>query len=253
MIIPGPNKPSDFQVRVLARRERSLCCVWLSRARRHNRFVYPPPPPPPPCQPFLEILCDELLMLYWYGAPVSIPAVPGPGPSTNQTEVPAVCRAMLISFLGDYPAQTATANTASQPAINGACYCCTVPGLRGPGNTTTIYPSATTNANLFGRAASEPAPPPPPPYATKDNDYFLNAARAADHSAYNRAHASHPARLNGTGIYGSHAFQELPYWRECFRSPDSAHGISNDLKSIVDMFTGASALVHAPALMIFFM
>ncbi|KAG1656593.1 hypothetical protein FOA52_006628 [Chlamydomonas sp. UWO 241] len=210
MIIPGPNKPADFQ-------------------------------------PFMEILVDELLMLYWFGAPVTIPADVGPaphagaGPAPHAMAVPtinhtaAMCRAMVISALGDYPAQTATENMASQPAHQGACYKCTVPGLRGPCSNCTIYPFASTDTILFGRAGSAP-----PPIVCKNNEYCMNAARAADHSPYKRSNDCHPARSKGTGtgIYNSHCFQQLPYWDEAFREVDPAHNISNEIKGICDMFTG---------------
>ena len=45
------------------------------------------------------------------------------------------------------------------------------------------------------------------------------------------------------GIFGSHAFQLLPYWREdIMRKPDPAHTLANEITAILQGFTGDIAL-----------
>ena len=41
------------------------------------------------------------------------------------------------------------------------------------------------------------------------------------------------------GVFGSHAFQLLPYWLEhLMRKPDPAHTLANEIRSIIDSVTG---------------
>lgn len=70
--------------------------------------------------PYLDILADELDLLYWDGVEVV-------HATTNET---FICRAMLLSIVTDYRGMPEIFRVAQSPAFVGACYVCGVEGWR---------------------------------------------------------------------------------------------------------------------------
>jgi len=70
--------------------------------------------------PYLDILADELDLLYWDGVEIV-------HASTKET---FTCRAMLLSIVTDYRGMPEIFRTAQSPAFIGACYVCGVEGWR---------------------------------------------------------------------------------------------------------------------------
>ena len=240
---------------------------WLRHtlAASHLPFIIPGPCKKKDFQPYLSILSDELLYLYYFGVKVRTPA------GHQQRELN--CRAMLIQWIGDYPALCATCNQATTPARKGACPRCGQEGIKGPGSKPTIYPGAhrecpgDTQRQARGRDLNRPdknIPVDSQRVFRKDDAYFVSGARAADQALNDGIHfdkAKHPGRKDGTGesveytgpdciisyvcptsligIHASHAFQLLPSWREnLMRKPDIAHGMKVEGEAIVHTFTG---------------
>ena len=80
--------------------------------------------------PFLDILTDELDLLYWIGVEVK-----------QQSGTPFTCRAMLLSIITDYRGLPELFRLAQSPAFVGACYKCEQAGFRmAEGSGKVIYP-----------------------------------------------------------------------------------------------------------------
>ena len=80
--------------------------------------------------PFLDILTNELDLLYWEGIEVQ-----------EQSGAHFICRAMLLCIITDYRGLPELFRLTGSPAFVGACYKCTIVGFRmADGSTKTIYP-----------------------------------------------------------------------------------------------------------------
>jgi hypothetical protein len=76
--------------------------------------------------PYLDIVADELDLLYWDGVEVTHAI-------TNER---FTCRAMLQSIVTDYRGMPELFRTTQAPAFIGACYVCAVEGWRMATNVT---------------------------------------------------------------------------------------------------------------------
>ena len=74
--------------------------------------------------PYVDILTDELDLLYWEGVDVVNAA----------TDEHFACHAMLLNIVTDYRGMPELFRTAQAPAYVGACYVCGVEGWRMVGN-----------------------------------------------------------------------------------------------------------------------
>ena len=112
----------------------ALECPSLPAHIRHTLFashlltIIPGQWKPKDFQPFLEILVNELMSLYWMGIEANIP-----GHGVHNV------RAMLIQWLGDYPALCSSCNVAEK-AHCSACWRCKLLGRNGPGKKNAIFP-----------------------------------------------------------------------------------------------------------------
>lgn len=81
--------------------------------------------------PYLDIVTDELNLLYWEGVPVQ-------RAGCHDT---FSCRAMVLNIISDYRGIPEIFRVAQSPAFNGACYICKQEGWRMTEESNkTIYP-----------------------------------------------------------------------------------------------------------------
>ncbi|GAX85928.1 hypothetical protein CEUSTIGMA_g13344.t1 [Chlamydomonas eustigma] len=203
----------------------------------HICCIVPGPRAPADFQPYLEIMAHELLLLYWHGTDVST--------SFGTFNV----KAMLLQFVCDYRGYPKLFRYRQSPSRVGACHVCGVEGCNSHGLGKMIYANAWTQcqhdqerrergATLNGGAASAANSTNPP--ALKSHECFMTAAAKGDEALFDGIGMDsdrHPAQTSG--VYGSHALQLLPYWREnIMRRPDPAHTLQGEGLALAKQVTG---------------
>ena len=99
--------------------------AWLrfTLAATHLAMIIPGPYKPKDYQPYLDIIADELVYLYWHGVLVD---------HLHPNGDAGICHAMLIQWIGDHPALAGVINC-TQASVNWEGEC----GLGAPAQATT--------------------------------------------------------------------------------------------------------------------